>query len=81
MELNRINYRLSLVAALLGFTLFIIGGLLHTILGSYIIIIPTITIAISLIPFIKSKKTDIKIRSYSSLGLILGVFYFILSLY
>ncbi|WP_026886493.1 hypothetical protein [Clostridium beijerinckii] len=81
MELNKINNRLSLVGALLGLTLFIVGGLLHTILGSYIIIIPTVTIVISFIPLIKSKITDIKIQSYSAVGLILGVFYFILSLY
>ncbi len=81
MESNKINTRLSLVGALLGLTLFIMGGLLNTILGRYIIIIPTVTIIISLISLIKSKKTDIKIQSYSSLGLILGLFYFILSLY
>lgn len=80
-ELNRINNRLSLVGALLGLTLFVVGGLLHTILGLYMIIIPTATIVISLIPLIKSKKNDIKIQSYSSAGLILGGFYFILSLY
>ncbi|MBE6088424.1 MAG: hypothetical protein E7206_10355 [Clostridium beijerinckii] len=81
MESNKINTRLSLVGALLGLTLFIMGGLLTTILGRYIIIIPTVTVIISLISLIKSKKTDIKIQSYSSLGLILGLFYFILSLY
>lgn len=81
MESNKINTRLSLVGALLGLTLFTMGGLLNTILNRYIIIIPTVTIIISLISLIKSKKTDIKIKSYSSLGLILGLFYFILSLY
>jgi uncharacterized membrane protein YjjP (DUF1212 family) len=81
MELNRINNRLSLVGALLGLTLFIVGGLLNTILGPYIIIIPTATIVVSLIPLIKYKKNDIKIQSFSSIGLILGGFYFILSLY
>ncbi|OCA96413.1 hypothetical protein [Clostridium beijerinckii] len=81
MESNKINTRLSLVGALLGLTLFIMGGLLTTILDRYIIIIPTVTVIISLISLIKSKKTDIKIQSYSSLGLILGLFYFILSLY
>ena len=81
MESNKINTRLSLVGALLGLTLFIMGGLLNTILDRYVIIIPAVTIVISLISLIKSKKTDIKIQSYSSLGLILGLFYFILSLY
>jgi len=81
MELNKINNRISLVGALLGLTLFIAGGLLHTILGRYIIIFPTATIVISLIPLIKSRKNDIKIQSYSSIGLILGLSYFILSLY
>ncbi|WP_270564031.1 hypothetical protein [Clostridium beijerinckii] len=81
MESNKINTRLSLVGALLGLTLFIMGGLLNTILDRYVIIIPAVTIVISLISLIKSKKTDIKIKSYSSLGLILGLFYFILSLY
>ncbi|MBN7575458.1 hypothetical protein C1H57_09290 [Clostridium sp. 2-1] len=81
MESNKLNTRLSLVGALLGLTLFIMGGLLNTILDRYIIIIPAVTIVISLISLIKSKKTDIKIKSYSSLGLILGLFYFILSLY
>lgn len=81
MELNRINNRLSLVGALLGLTLFIVGGLLHTILGRYIIIIPIVAIVISLIPLMKYRKNDIKIQSYSSIGVILGSFYFILSLY
>ncbi|NMF04369.1 hypothetical protein ACUH7Y_24820 [Clostridium beijerinckii] len=81
MESNKITTRLSLVGALLGLTLFIMGGLLNTILDRYVIIIPAVTIVISLISLIKSKKTDIKIKSYSSLGLILGLFYFILSLY
>ncbi|NRT78661.1 MULTISPECIES: hypothetical protein [Clostridium] len=81
MESNKINTRLSLIGALLGLTLFIMGGLLNTILDRYIIIIPAVTIVISLISLIKSKKTDIKIKSYCSLGLILGLFYFILSLY
>lgn len=81
MQINEFNNRLSLVGALLGLTLFMIGGLLHTVLGRYIIFIPTVTIAISLISFINSKKNDIKIKCFSSIGLILGVIYFILSLY
>ncbi|NRY60830.1 hypothetical protein [Clostridium beijerinckii] len=81
MESNKITTRLSLVGALLGLTLFIMGGLLNTVLDRYVVIIPAVTIVISLISLIKSKKTDIKIKSYSSLGLILGLFYFILSLY
>ena len=80
MELNKINNRISLVGALLGLTLFIVGGLLHTILGRYIIIIPTATIVISLMSLIKSRKNDIEIQSYSAVGLILGLVYFILSL-
>lgn len=39
MESNKLNTRLSLVGALLGLTLFIMGGLLNTILDRYIIII------------------------------------------
>ncbi|EHI99542.1 hypothetical protein CDLVIII_2952 [Clostridium sp. DL-VIII] len=81
MELNRINNRLSLVGALLGLTLFIVDGLLNTILGTYIIIIPTATIVVSLIPLMKYKKNNIKIQSYACIGLILGGFYFVLSLY
>lgn len=34
MESNKLNTRLSLVGALLGLTLFIMGGLLNTILES-----------------------------------------------